>query len=113
MFSRVPGSLGYTAAAMLPKQARETFRKHITKPSGEVSAPPSRSKATSVAFLSIPSDLIRKQGDQGANKWVIKEEQKIVDTIIQYVVGHRPSMHTDVSISQVFFVRTVSSTHRV
>ena len=38
---RVPRAVGCTAAAMLPKQARETFRKHITKPSEQVAAPPS------------------------------------------------------------------------
>ena len=32
-FLRVPRLLGCTAAAILPKQARETFRKHIMKPS--------------------------------------------------------------------------------
>ena len=31
-----------TASAMLPKQARGAFRKHITKPSEQVAAPPSR-----------------------------------------------------------------------
>ena len=30
-----------TAAAMLPKQARRTYRKHITKPSKQVAVPPS------------------------------------------------------------------------
>ena len=40
-FLRVPRLLGCSAAAMLPKQARGTFRKHITKPSGQVAAPPS------------------------------------------------------------------------
>merc|ERR1719264_913154 len=38
-FLRVPRLLGCTAAAMLPKQARGTFRKHITKPSEQVTAP--------------------------------------------------------------------------
>ena len=33
--------MGYTAAAMLPKQARGALRKHITKPSEQVAAPPS------------------------------------------------------------------------
>ena len=41
-FLRVPRLLGCTAGAMLPKQARGTFRKHITKPSEQVAAPPSR-----------------------------------------------------------------------
>ena len=41
-FREFPRLLGITAAAMLPKQARGTFRKHITKPSEQVSAPPSR-----------------------------------------------------------------------
>ena len=41
-FLRVPRLLGYTAAAMLPKQARGTFRKHVTKPSEQVAAPPSK-----------------------------------------------------------------------
>ena len=31
---------------MLPKQARVTFRKHITKPSEQVAAPPSSKVAT-------------------------------------------------------------------
>ena len=31
--------LGWTAAAMLPKQARRTHRKHLTKPSEQVAAP--------------------------------------------------------------------------
>ena len=31
-FLRVPRLLGCTAAAMLPKQARGSFRKHVTKP---------------------------------------------------------------------------------
>ena len=34
--------MGVTADAMLPKQARGTFRKYITKPSEQVAAPPSR-----------------------------------------------------------------------
>ena len=34
-------SPGSTEAAMLPKQTRGTFRKHITKPSEQVAAPPS------------------------------------------------------------------------
>jgi len=33
--------LGCTAAAMLPKQARGTFRKYAKKPSEQVAAPPS------------------------------------------------------------------------
>ena len=33
--------MGFTAAAMLPKQARGTLGKHITKPSEQVAAPPS------------------------------------------------------------------------
>ena len=40
-FLRVPRLLGCTAAAMLPKKARGTFRKHVTKPSEHVAAPPS------------------------------------------------------------------------
>ena len=40
-FPRVPRLLGCTAAAMLPKQARGTIIKHITKPSVQVAAPPS------------------------------------------------------------------------
>ena len=40
-FPRVPRLLGCTAAAMLPKQARGTIIKHITKPSEQVAAPPS------------------------------------------------------------------------
>ena len=40
-FPRVPRLLGCTAAAMLPKQARGTFKKHITKPLEQVAAPPS------------------------------------------------------------------------
>ena len=35
-----PKPLGFTAAAMLPKQARGTLGKHITKPSEQVAAPP-------------------------------------------------------------------------
>ena len=35
MFHRV---LGYTAAAMLPKQARGSFRKHVTKPFSQPAA---------------------------------------------------------------------------
>ena len=38
-FPIVPRLLGCTAAAMLPKQARGTSRKHITKPSEQVSRP--------------------------------------------------------------------------
>ena len=34
-------SPGITAAAMLPKQSKGTFRKHIKKPSEQVAAPPS------------------------------------------------------------------------
>ena len=37
-----PRLLGCSVAAMLPKQARETFRKHIAKSSEQVAAPPSR-----------------------------------------------------------------------
>ena len=33
--------LGYTAAAMLPKQGRGNYIKHVTKPSEQVAAPPS------------------------------------------------------------------------
>ena len=40
-FLRVPRLLGCTAAAMLPKQAKGTFRTHITKHSEQVAAPPS------------------------------------------------------------------------
>ena len=39
-FLRAPRLLGCTAAAMLPKQARGTFRKHVTKPLEQVAAPP-------------------------------------------------------------------------
>ena len=38
-FLEFPRPLGCTAAAMLPKQAWATFRKHITKPSEQVAAP--------------------------------------------------------------------------
>ena len=40
-FLRVTRLLGCTAAAMLPKQARGTFRKHVRKPSEHVAASPS------------------------------------------------------------------------
>ena len=40
-FREFPRLLGITAAAMLPKQARGTLRKHITKPFKQVAAPPS------------------------------------------------------------------------
>ena len=33
--------MGFTAAAMLPMQARETLRKNITKPSEQLASPPS------------------------------------------------------------------------
>ena len=36
-FPRVPQAV--TAAAMLPKQARGTFRKHVTQPHTQVGAP--------------------------------------------------------------------------
>ena len=39
-FLIVPRLLGCTAAAMLIKQARITFRKHVTKPSEQVATPP-------------------------------------------------------------------------
>ena len=39
---------------MLPKQARGTFRKHITKPSEQVAAPPSRD----VAFSPVQQVLV-------------------------------------------------------
>ena len=48
-FLRVPRLLGFIAAAMLPKQARGTFRKHVTKPSEQVAAPPS----TAAGFRSV------------------------------------------------------------
>ena len=54
-FPRVPRLLGCTASAMLPKQARETFRKHITKPSEQVAAPPS----TQVHLTSVASPTSR------------------------------------------------------
>ena len=41
IFWEYPWPLGFTAAAMLPKKARGTLRKHITKPSEQVAAPPS------------------------------------------------------------------------
>ena len=40
-FLRVPRLPACTAVAVQPKQARETLRKHITKPSEQVAAPPS------------------------------------------------------------------------
>ena len=40
VFSEFPRLLGCTAAAMLPQQARGTFRKLTTKPSEQVAAPP-------------------------------------------------------------------------
>ena len=45
-----------TAAAMLPKQARGTFRKHVKKPSEQVAAPPSRTTTltTKKKFSSFP-----------------------------------------------------------
>ena len=46
-FLKVPQA---TAAAMLPKQAKGTFRKHITKPSEQVAAPPSIYILRSVDF---------------------------------------------------------------
>ena len=41
VFWEFPRSLGCTAAAMLPMQAKGTFRKHVTKPSEQVAALPS------------------------------------------------------------------------
>ena len=38
---------------MLPKQERETFGKHITKPSEHVAAPPSKSLTLTVQFPSL------------------------------------------------------------
>ena len=50
-FRRVPRLLGCTAAAMLPKQARGTFRKHTTKPSEQVAAPPGSPRAELVMYV--------------------------------------------------------------
>ena len=52
-FLRVPRLLGCTAAAMLPKQARGTYRKHATKPLEQVAAPPSTRCATSEFVVNI------------------------------------------------------------
>ena len=50
-FLRVPQAVGlyYSCTAdMLTKQARGTFKKHITKPSEQVAAPPSSRPASAV-----------------------------------------------------------------
>ena len=52
--------MGYTAAAMLPKQAGGTFRKHIKKPSEQVAAPPSiydRATKSIISFIVEVPDL--------------------------------------------------------
>ena len=41
MFSQSSQAVGCTAAAMLPKQARRTFRNYVMNPSEQVAAPPS------------------------------------------------------------------------
>ena len=41
VFGEFPRPFGCTAAAMLPEQARGSFRKPIKKPSEQVAAPPS------------------------------------------------------------------------
>ena len=50
---------------MLPKQARGTFRKHITKPSEQVATPPSTKRASSAETVSTlesqESKRIRRQ----------------------------------------------------
>ena len=58
--------MGYSAAAMLPKQARGTLRKHITKPSEQVAAPPSTNRvfASEAATPSV-LEVEGSRGDDG------------------------------------------------
>ena len=60
VFREFPRLLGFTAAAMLPKQARGSFRKHITKPSEQVAAvaPPSKKLILAHIVAISPSFLL-------------------------------------------------------
>ena len=52
--------LGCTAAAMLPKQTRETFRKHFTKLRIKVAVPPSKSITDHARVISFFAQLFSR-----------------------------------------------------
>ena len=86
--------LGCTAAAMLPKQARGTFRKHITKPFLQVAAPDCRQSQYSTPLFILLFAMIFCAScfcllqQYITNEWMNNNVQNIqyVDSAVQGVV---------------------------
>ena len=109
-FLRVPRVLGCTAAAMLPKQTRETFRKHITKlrnkwPSHPVSIVDHRSSSRDFFLRSIILKDLRRVLSTGVlpHKSYISHDATKITCQISYII---------IEVKKVRFSPPYSSSHR-
>ena len=79
--------MGCIAAAMLPKQARGTFIKHITKPSEQVAAPPSNVFIVLTIASCMQPDTAAALKQRGVSETLsfYTDESVIHETIIKVI----------------------------